>query len=177
MGVKGFDPQCVNDLINKVPELQNKELKILNPCAAGQKFAEQLIQKGYQVDQIGEEEFVKNSYKGIYDVILTSVPTETNARAAQLGFNQILIKMLREVKPGGMVCNFQKMAQLESKSRYEDIYMRSKPKKVLVYSKRIKEFNDERVINSTVCYNWVIWQKDLYGFYSNKMVELDWIYR
>ena len=186
------DPDCVNDLLNKVPEIINPNFKYLEPCAGIGTIADRFTQltkfpmDKYDIIQrredIIEQDYIKLNCPNQYDVIITNFPYKMATSKNPIGFSQLLQKSLRDVKPGGYVCSFQKLLQLESKARYDEIYSRFKPWKIFVYVKRVKCFkNDDKdkykELNSTICYTWTIWHKDEQGFYSNKTTELDWIYR
>lgn len=186
------DPNCVNDLLNKMPQLKNPNFKYLEPCAGAGAIADRFeILTGIHMDQydicphkegIVQMDYMKLNCAGQYDVIITNFPYHAASKKNPIGFNQLLVKALKDIKPGGYVCSFQKLLHLESKNRYEDIYSRYKPEIVYVYVKRVKCFRNDDVnkykdMNSTICYTWTIWHKDENGFYSNKETKLDWIYR
>ncbi len=68
---------------------------------------------------------------------------------------------------------FLKLTFLEGKARYEDIFSKTPPKAVYVFSERIQcakngEFNLHN--NGAVAYAWYVWQKGWTG-----MTTLDWI--
>lgn len=186
------DPDCVNDLLNKEPQLVNSNFKYLEPCAGAGAIADRFEQlTKIKMDQydifphkegIIQQDYMKLNSAGQYDVIITNFPYKMATKASPIGFSQLLNKALRDIKPNGYVCSFQKLLQLESKARYEEIYARFKPEKIYVYVKRVKcyrggDTEKYKDMNSTICYSWVIWHKDEKGFYSNKETKLDWIYK
>lgn len=185
------DPDCVNDLLNKMPQLKNPNLKFLEPCAGAGAIADRFeFLTEIKMDQydifphkegIIQQDYMKLDSNGKYDVIITNFPYHAASKKNPIGFNQLLVKALRDVKPNGYVCSFQKLLHLESKNRYEDIYSKFRPEKIYVYSHRVKCYKDGdiekyKTMNSTICYTWTIWHKDEKGFYSNKTTFLDWIY-
>lgn len=185
------DPNCVNDLLNRMPQLKDKNLRVLEPCAGAGVIANRFEQlTGNKVDQydifphaenIIQMDYMKLNCTGQYDVIITNFPYKSSSKNNPIGFNQLLVKALRDVKPGGYVCSFQKLLYLESKNRYEDIYSKYKPEIIYVYSRRVKcyrggDTEKYKDMNSTICYSWAVFHKDENGFYSNKTTLLDWIY-
>ena len=133
-------------------------------------------------ESIIQQDYMKLDSNGKYDVIITNFPYKMATKTNPIGFTQLLKKALQDIKPDGYVCSFQKLLQLESKARYDEIYSRYKPENIYVYVKRVKcyrggDTEKYKDMNSTICYSWVIWHKDKNGFYSNKTTNLDWIYR
>ena len=181
-------PQAVNDLLAKMPELGEKGLKVLEPCAGIGTLADRYTElSGNPVDMwdicarredIGESDYMKLDCKGQYDLIITNFPFRESTAKEPIGFTQLLLKALSDVKPGGYVCSFQRLLQLESKKRFENIYSKRKPEKIYVYSHRVACYSNgdfTKKISSAVAYCWVIWHKDENGFFS-KETMLDWIY-
>ena len=181
------DPDCINDLLFRFPQLKNKELKVLEPCAGAGILADrfELLTKikvdKYDIephsDNVIKQDYMKLNCKNQYDVIITNLPYLMSSAAYPIGFTQLLNKTLRDIKPNGYVCNLQKLAQLESKKRYEEIYSKFVPQIIYLYSNRIKCTKDNKEVNTTIPYCWVIWQKDEKGFYSNKETKFEWIYK
>lgn len=182
------DPQAVNDLLAKMPELGKRGLKVLEPCAGIGTIADRYttITKNevdmYDIvqrrDDIICSDYMDVDAFGKYDLIITNFPYKNATKANPIGFNQLLNKALNDVKPGGYVASFQKLLQLESKKRYEEIYGRRKPEIIFVYSHRMKCFKNgdtSQIANSAVAYSWAVWHKDMDGFFS-KDTKLDWIY-
>lgn len=182
------DPQAVNDLLAKMPELGKRGLKVLEPCAGIGTIADRYttITKNevdmYDIvqrrDDIICSDYMDVDAFGKYDLIITNFPYKNATKTNPIGFNQLLNKALNDVKPGGYVASFQKLLQLESKKRYEEIYGRRKPEIIWVYSHRMKCFKNgdiSQIANSAVAYSWVVWHKDMDGFFS-KDTRLDWIY-
>lgn len=183
-----FDQLCIDDLLRAYPELKQKK-QILDPCAGVGAFAqriEQLTENKVDTYDIDEnkvpfeqvKDYMKFRCSNKYDAIITHIPSSMATSAKPYGFTQLLDKALRDVKPGGLVCNFQKLLHLETKKRYELIYARYKPEKILIYCNRVKEFKDKKgnFTSSTIAYCWVVWRKDEKGFYSNKTTQVEWIY-
>lgn len=182
------DPQCVNDLLSKAPQLGQKGLEVLEPCAGIGTLADRYteltdnIVDMYDIcarrEDIGESNYMDLNCKDQYDLILTNFPYAEATRANPIGFTQLLLKALSDVKPGGYVCSFQRLLQLESKKRFENIYCKRKPETIYVYSHRVACYENgdfSKKVSSAVAYCWVIWHKDENGFFS-KETKLDWIY-
>ena len=182
------DPQAINDLLRKMPELGRQGLKVLEPAAGVgtladryEKLTKNKIDK-YDIvsrrEDIIEQDYIKLNCKNQYDLIITNFPYQMANGTNPIGYSQLLKKALIDVRPGGYVANFQRLAQLESKQRYEDIYGKYKPYKIFVYSKRINCYNNgdfNQKVQGSIAYSWVVWKKDEQGYFMNK-TELDWIY-
>lgn len=182
------DKQAVNDLLGKIPQLGERGLKVLEPAAGIGSIADRykLITKNdvdmYDIvsrrEDILECDYMKLDAYNKYDLIITNFPYKNATKASPIGFSQLINKALNDIKPGGYVASFQKLLQLESKSRYEEIYGKKKPEWIFVYSHRMKCYkngDEKEVYNSAVAYSWVVWHKDENGFFS-KETKLDWIY-
>lgn len=182
------DPQAVNDLLGKMPELKIRGLNVLEPAAGNGVLADRykllthnevdMFDIEPRRDDIEQQDYMKLDCKGKYDLILTSFPSEMADKNNPIGYSQLLRKALIDVKYGGYVANFQKLAQLESKQRYQDIYGKYKPYKILIYSRRISCYKNgdlSQKVQGAVAYSWAIWRKDEDGFFS-KETKLDWIY-
>lgn len=183
------DPQAVNDLLEKIPELGKKGLEVLEPCAGLGHLANRymMLTKNFvkQSDiisrspEIEEIDYMKADYKDKYDLILTNFPYQEANKNNPIGFSELLGKALNDVKAGGYVCSFQRLLQLESRRRYEKIYGIKRPFRVYVYSHRIscqRGGNFDNKQSSAIAYCWMIWHKDKNGIYSNQTTELEWIY-
>lgn len=70
------------------------------------------------------------------------------------------------------VAMFLRIQFLESKGRYELLFSKYKPSKVLVFVKRMKCFpnNEDTIGSSAICYAWFVWDKEYKG-----STVLDWI--
>ena len=182
------DQQAINDLLAKMPILRSNDWKALEPCAGGGHLAdryEQLTHNKMDMydicarrEDIGEMDYMKLDCKDKYNLIISNFPYKEGTSKAPNGFSELLNKALNDVAPGGYVCSFQRLLQLESKKRYEKIYGKRKPEKIFVYSHRMKCYangNIDNAVNSAIAYCWMVWHKDENGFFS-KTTELDWIY-
>lgn len=182
------DPQAVNDLLAKMPELGEKGLKVLEPCAGIGTLADRYttITKNevdmYDIcarrEDIIEMDYMKLDCKNKYDLILTNFPYQEATAKQPVGFTQLLNKALNDIKPGGYVCSFQRLLQLESKKRYEGIYGKRPPSRIWVYSHRVACYENgdlNKKMSSAIAYCWVVWHKDMDGFFSKNTI-LDWIY-
>lgn len=181
------DPSAVNDLLQKMPELTQCK-RVLEPCAGIGSISDKFQElTGIKVDtydilsrreDIIEMDYIKLDCAGMYDLIITNFPYKEGTQKAPIGFSQLLNKALKDVAPGGYVCSFQRLLQLESKKRYENIYSKSKPEIIYAYSHRMKCYKDgnkNSSFNSSIAYCWAIWHKDLNGKFSQE-TKLDWIY-
>lgn len=182
------DPQTINDLLSKMPELKQKGLKVLEPCAGCGTLADRYSNlTGNQVDMYDicsrREDIIEMNYmdlecKDKYDVILTNFPYKEATLKEPIGFSQLILKALRDVKLNGYVCSFQRLLQLESKKRYENIYGLRPPSQIYVYSHRVNCFKNGNFNikeNSAIAYSWVIWHKDMSGRFTEE-TRLGWIY-
>lgn len=183
------DPNCVNDLLSKMPELYNPNLKVLEPCAGAGAIANRFEElTDNKVDKydimphaagIEQCNYMELDSKDKYDVIITNFPYKSSTKTNPIGFNELLLKALDDVKCGGYVISFQRLLQLESQKRWKEIYEKYRPSKVYVYVHRVKCFKDGdaekyKTMNSTICYSWVVWEKEFDGSFAKK-TELDWI--
>lgn len=125
-----------------------------------------------QRDDVVEIDYMNLDVYGKYDVFITNLPSKENNKN---GFTQLVFKMLNDVRPQGYVCNLQKINFLESKERYERIYSRRKPERILLYSHRLKCKKNGKLYNTQTQFCWCIWHKDEKGFFSNQTL-VDWIY-
>lgn len=85
---------------------------------------------------------------------------------------EFILKALELLKDGSKCYMFLKLTFLEGKARYQEIFSKYPPKRVLVFSERVKcakngEFKKEA---SAVAYGWFIWEKGYKG-----KCEVDWI--
>lgn len=181
------NPIAINHLLIKMPQL--KECKfVLEPCAGIGTLADRFTQiTGTPVDMydivsrrndIKECDYMELKCKNAYDLIITNFPYKEGTKKDPVGFSELLIKTLKDVMPGGYVCSFQRLLQLESMKRYERLYSLYKPEIIYVYSFRMKCFingNMNQEYSSAVAYSWAVWHKDLNGDFS-KETKLDWIY-
>lgn len=178
-------PVVVNDLLLKMPELKKQGLIALEPCAyfaaLGDRY-EQLT--GNQVDRVDiqarrkdieECDYLKYKCAGKYDVIIANFPSESSSRNNPAGFNELVLKALKDVKRGGWVCSLQKLTHLESQRRHSQIYGLYKPERIYVYCHRIEWVNDKGVESKgTGMYVWCVWHKGEDGKFG-KETKLDWI--
>lgn len=181
------DPIAVNHLLKEMPELKQCK-SVLEPCAGIGTLADRFTKMtGTPVDMydivsrredINECDYMKLDCKNKYDLILTNFPYKEGTKKEPTGFSELLCKSLQDVVPGGYVCSFQRLLQLESVKRYEKIYSKYKPETIYIYAFRMKCFHNgdfNEVYQSAVAYSWVIWHKNLNGDFS-KDTKLDWIH-
>ena len=181
------DPIAINHLLKEMPELKQCK-SVLEPCAGIGTLADRFTKlTGTPVDMydivsrredINECDYMKLNCKNKYDLIFTNFPFKESTKKEPIGFSELLVKALKDIVPGGYVCSFQRLLQLESVKRYEKIYSKYKPEIIYVYAFRMKCFhngNFDEVYQSAVAYSWAIWHKDLNGNFS-KDTKLNWIY-
>lgn len=181
------DPIAINDLLVKMPELRQKGLKVLEPCAGIGFLADRYtFLTNNKVDMydivkrredIIEMDYMELNCKNKYDLIITNFPHKKAIKNRTYGFSELLNKALIDIKPNGYVCSFQRLSQLESKERYEKIYSKCPPSQIFVYSRRLKCFKEKMddICNTSICYSWAIWHKKLDGSFD-KDTKLSWIY-
>lgn len=182
------DPQAVNDLLAKFPQFKERGLNVLEPCAGIGTLADRYISlTGNEVtmtdivsrrQDIIEIDYMDYEAYNRFDLIITNFPFKEATKDCPRGFSELLNKALNDIRPGGYVCSFQRLLQLESKKRYEKIYGRRRPSQILVYSHRMKCFKNgdkNQIHNNAIAYSWAIWHKDEEGFFTDE-TKLDWIY-
>ena len=179
MGVYyNIDPAAVIALLSKMPILKDPSFKVLEPCAGAGVLAKQyflisknpidMIDIAPRQDNIIQQDYMKFNCYGKYDVIISTFPWGED-------FSRLLNKALADVKEGGYVVSFQRVSSLTSKERYNSIYSRRRPEKILLFSRRLKcTKEDGKLIHSDKDFCWVIWHK-VGGFYSLK-TELEWVF-
>lgn len=181
------DPIAFNHLLVKMPQLRQCNF-ILEPCAGNGILADRissLLKKDvdkYDVisrrKDIKEQNYLELNCKDEYDLIVTNFPDTESNKNNPIGYCELLSKALNDIAPDGYVCNFQKLKQLESKTRYEKIYSKYKPEIVFVYTFRMKCYNNgdmDQVYSPGIAYSWAVWHKDINGQFS-KETKMDWIY-
>lgn len=161
-----IDNKVSDNLIKLIPQLNNSinSLEILNPeCEILSKSSCYYPLPELMKYPIGE-------FKNNFDLIIGCIPS-TNTEQ----FNAALGKCLKYIKPGGYVCNFQKLTMLEGTTRYNNIYKPYKPEHIYVYTNRVRlvdEYRNTKTGSATYC--WVVWHKDLNGEFSSSTI-IDWI--
>lgn len=181
------DPIAINHLLVKIPQLKNCT-NPLEPSAGIGTLADRFTKlTGTEVvksdiisrrEDIIECDYMELDCKNKYDLILVHFPHKEGTKKEPIGFSELIAKALKDVKPGGYVCSFQKLSQLESSKRYERLYCKYKPECVYVYSFRMNCYNNgdfTQEYASGVAYSWVVWHKDENGEFSQE-TKLDWIY-
>ena len=96
--------------------------------------------------------------------------------------NQFILHTLSVVKPDAC-CVFLPVRYLEGTKRYNEIYSRFKPSKVLVYAKRLGCYKEsdveagvvtERGVGSAVAYMWLCFTRGTWSSQETKM-EVEWV--
>lgn len=179
------DPSVVNDLLTILPQLKNRDLKVLEPCAGEGILADRFtfLTKNkvdmYDIksrrEDIIEKDYMELDAYNKYDVIITNFPFKEATSSNPIGFSELLNKALNDVKAGGYVCSFQRLTSLESKRRYQKTWCRRPPNCVYVYSHRLKHTKDNKLCHTNDAYCWCIFHKDETGHFASE-TKLKWIY-
>lgn len=170
-----------------MPELKLCE-NVLEPAAGNGIVADRFKElTGKNVDMydivsrrsdIIEQDYLELDCAGKYDLIITNFPYSEKDKNHPIGFSELINKALKDLKPGGYFCSFQRLLHLESQKRFEKIYSWAKPERVYVYAFRINCFSNgdlNQKVAGAVAYTWTVWHKDENGEFS-KNTTLDWIY-
>lgn len=162
-----------------MPELGERGINVLEPCAGAGVLADRYVSRtGNEITMcdissrrpdIREIDYMKLECHNYYDLIITNFPYND--------YNRLVRKALDDIKPDGYVAVLTRLVALESKQRYEQIYGRRKPEKVLIFARRLKCFESRPsdLIHTDKPFCWIVWHKDNNGFFS-KETKLDWIY-
>lgn len=112
-----------------------------------------LIDRGYGTPGI---DFLKQKEKFCGEII-TNPPYKY--------VTEFILKGLEIVGEGGRVYMFLKLTALEGQKRYNQIYSKYPPKKIYVFSKRVKCAKNGVFDggSSAVAYAWFVWQKGYKG--------------
>lgn len=179
------DPRIISHLFNKMPELKFLS-NIVEPCAGDGTLADQIeIITGKSVDKfdliqrrgdIKPIDYFKLDIQNNYDLIITNPPYKRGSKTNP-GLADMIVKMLKDVKPGGYVALFLKTIHLESQERYNKIFSTMPPEKIFVYAPRVSCYknNNQYTTQGAISYSWFIWHKQIDGTFINKPVELSWI--
>lgn len=166
------DPIAIDELLKK---------ETLNPnvweCACGQNHLTNRLEKyGYNVrrsdlykriddPKLEIIDFLSNDNNKIFDGdIITNPPYNLSL--------EFTLKALSLVPEGHKVVMFLKLLWLESTKRYWELFKNNPPKKIYVFSKRVRcELGGGEVKGgSAVCYAWYIFEKSYKG-----LPTIDWI--
>lgn len=124
-------------------------------------FSTDLIDRGYQDEII---DFLKSDIKFNGDII-TNPPFKYT--------NEFVLKSLESVPDGSKVAMFFKMNYLSGLKRYKEIYSKTPPMRVYVFTRRIacsKNNKPEGFKGGALDYIWSVWEKGKYT-----PTELKWI--
>ena len=125
-------------------------------------FSTDLIDRKYQDKQI---DFLKSDIEWGGDII-TNPPFKYT--------NEFILKALESIQEGNKVAMFLKINYLSGKRRYNEIYSKTPPYKVYVFSGRVacsKNNTPEGFKGGAMDYVWMIWEKGKQG-----PTHLKWIY-
>lgn len=124
-------------------------------------YSTDLINRNYQDEQL---DFLTTDIKFNGDII-TNPPFKYT--------NEFILKALDSVDFGSKVAMFLKLSYLTGVKRYEEIYSKTPPLRVYLFTRRIscsKNNNPELYKTGGVDYVWMIWEKGVIG-----PTELKWI--
>lgn len=165
------DPVAIDELLKKETLNHN----VWECACGGLHLANRLKELGYNVrtsdlikrvddDNIEVLDFL--SYQGKYAGDIVTNPPYSLAK-------EFVLKALDIVNEGNKVVMFLKLLFLESQNRYEELFKLYPPKKIYVFSKRVRcQINGDfsKNDNSAICYAWYVWEKGYKG-----LPQIDWI--
>lgn len=170
-----WDPMAGNGAILKIFKKHG--------YASLQLYASDIVQRDYELNKV-QDYFAPNWRDGLYYgmtdyeknqfAIVTNPPYE---RA-----NEFLKYTFEKVIPS-VCCVFLPVRYLEGQQRYNEIYSKFKPSKVLMYVKRLGCYKQsdveagvvtERGVGSAVAYMWLIFERDKWSKYETK-TEIEWV--
>lgn len=171
------DPMAIDKLLSKIQLHDN-----IWECAAGNgALSERLKEYGYNVfssdieqrkyplearcDFLLQENEPQALQSKVFDIV-TNPPFRASA--------EFVMHALSIVKEGGYVVMFLRLSFLEGKFRYNAIFRKTPPLKVLVFSERITCYKNDDLKSgengSAMAYAWFIWQKG-----NKEKSTIDWI--
>lgn len=125
-------------------------------------YSTDLIDRGYPDETF---DFLESNNKWFGDII-TNPPFKYTS--------EFILKSLDSVDTGAKVAMFLKLNHLSGKQRYRDIYLKTPPYRVYIFSGRVscaKNNIPELFKKGAMSYCWMIWEKGKFG-----PTELKWIY-
>lgn len=133
-----------------------------------------IVRRSYPVDVV--DYFAAARYSGDGDdfAVVTNPPYEFA--------NKFLLHTLEVVKPRSC-CVFLPVRYLEGQKRYDAIYSKYRPSKILMYVRRLGCFTEkdaaegkvtERGVSSAVAYMWLCFDRDTWSDPAAK-TELEWV--
>ena len=165
------DPVAIDELLKKETLNHN----VWECACGGLHLANRLKELGYNVrtsdlikrvddDNIEVLDFL--SYQGKYEGDIVTNPPYVLAK-------EFVLKALDIVSEGNKVIMFLKLLFLESQNRYEELFKLYPPKKIYVFSKRVRcQINGDfsKKDSSAICYAWYVWEKGYKG-----LPTINWI--
>ena len=165
------DPLAIDELLKKETLNHN----IWECACGGLHLSNRLKELGYNVrtsdlikrvedDNIEVLDFL--SYQGKYEGDIITNPPYILAK-------EFVLKALDIVNEGNKVVMFLKLLFLESQNRYEELFKLYPPRKIYVFSKRVRcQINGDfsKKDSSAICYAWYVWEKGYKG-----LPTIDWI--
>ncbi len=169
------DPRAIDKLLT----VAEPHVKIWEPACGGGHLSERLTELGYYVyssDKVDRgykrHTRTRDFLKAVSPPFLDNFDIITNPPYKYA--KEFVLKSL-ELLPRGCRCYmFLKLTFLEGKTRYEEIFKDTPPRKVYVFSERIqcaKNGDFKKYKNGAVAYAWFIWQKG----YTGKTTVMGWI--
>ena len=160
---------------------------IWEPMAGNGMIAKELAESGLDVyaTDIVERDFKLNDIVDYFGTNSFEVSTSGFAIVTNPPYefaNKFLEHTLTTIKPK-TCCLFLPVRYLEGQKRYDCIYSKYKPRKVLMYVKRLGCFTEkdvkegkvtERGVGSAVTYMWLCFDRDTW-LDPNEKTELEWI--
>ena len=160
---------------------------IWEPMAGNGAIAKELSARGYSVysTDIIERKFRLNDtvdYFSVHNFSLTKDDFAIVTNPPYKYANDFLKHTLETIRPI-TCCVFLPVRYLEGKFRYNEIYSKYKPAKVLTYVKRLGCFTDKDIeegrvtdigVGSAVAYMWLCFDRDTWSNQDTK-TELEWI--
>lgn len=167
------DPIAIDKLLTV-----EKPYSIIWECACGMgHLSKRLAENGYLVlstdlfnrgyeGQQKQIDFLKAEKPSFECDILTNPPYKYAT--------EFFLKALNLIEKGRKVYMFLKLTFLEGKTRYKEIFSKTPPKNVYVFSERINCARGggelSKYSHSAICYAWFVWEKGYEG-----KTEVSWI--
>lgn len=127
-------------------------------------FTSDIVERKYRLDFI--EDFLLRTKLGYSCLDIITNPPYKHAK-------EFVLKALELLDEGHKVYMFLKLTFLEGKARFNELYCKYPPKKIYIFSERVKcakngKFED--ISSSAVAYAWYVWEKGWQG-----KTTIEWI--
>lgn len=176
IGARNFATEAreSNDYYATDPVAIDKLLTVEQPCshilecAAGEgHLAERLRQRGFEVttNDLVQRNYKLDSNRDFLAYVGQDVPVDIVTNPPYKFAKEFVLKALDYVADGHKVYMFLKLTFLEGKARYAEIFSKTPPRTVYVFSERVQcAKNGIFTLNgSAVVYAWFVWQKGWTG--------------